>query len=155
MAASAVADLAREIAEERGAPRRQLRLALASEQIAGATVLRNISRTGVMIECPTALVVGERVDITFPELGSRTLTVQRSEGNIYGCRFDAPITSAAISAALLRAEPLQGNDAQSSRTLYNDDVVVETYPLHVRMRIFLGLSLLSWGVVLGAAAAFW
>ncbi len=142
-----------EAAEVRSAPRRPLRLAVATDGSAGAIVLRNLSRTGMMIECRTALERGELIEIAIPEIGMRSATVRWSDGALYGCHFDEPIPAAAISAALLRAEPLGGPDRATVYAMEEDDAAIEKLSLPARMRTIMGLAVLSWGALVAAAVA--
>ena len=86
--------------EQRRTPRRTLRLDV--EGGATATV-RNLSETGLLIESPEALEVGDRVTLDLPAEGITEARVNWAHGQFYGCEFVRPVSRAAVSAALLRA----------------------------------------------------
>lgn len=91
--------------ERRHSSRRELRLgAGAAEPV---TIL-NISATGLLIECPTAMLIGSTFLVQLPNGGSATAEVVWNRGDFYGCELDQPISTAAISAALLQSEPRRG-----------------------------------------------
>lgn len=86
--------------EQRRTPRRTLRLDVAG----GATAtVRNLSETGLLIESPDALEVGDRVSLDLPVAGLAEARVIWARGQFYGCEFARPVSRAVVSAALLRA----------------------------------------------------
>lgn len=86
--------------EQRRTPRRTLRLEIGRS--ATATV-RNLSETGLLIESPDALEVGDRVSLDLPVAGLAEARVIWARGAYYGCEFARPVSRAVVSAALLRA----------------------------------------------------
>ena len=86
--------------EQRRNPRRTLRLDV--EGGATATV-RNLSETGLLIESPDALEVGDRVSLELPVSGTAEARVIWARAPFYGCEFARPVSRAVVSAALLRA----------------------------------------------------
>jgi hypothetical protein len=94
--------------ERRGAARRALRLDVetngASRGAAHVTI-HDLSLTGVLIETSTPLAVGETFEVDLPEAGNVQASVVWMSGEFYGCQFAAPISTAALSAALLRSPP--------------------------------------------------
>ncbi|MBC7158522.1 MAG: PilZ domain-containing protein [Porphyrobacter sp.] len=153
MAVKAVAGSPAPNVDLRSGERRQLRLDVAGAAGEGSTILRNVSRTGVMLEATPPLAIGQRVDIALPELGTRTLTVLWNNGTLYGCRFDAPIKEAAISAALLRAEPLSPTEALQVPPRQHPLPETEKYSLRTRAAIILGSAVAGWGILIAAALA--
>ena len=86
--------------EQRRTPRRTLRL----DVDGGATAtVRNLSETGLLIESPDALAVGDRVSLDLPVAGLAEARVIWERAPFYGCEFARPVSRAVISAALLRA----------------------------------------------------
>ncbi len=86
--------------------RRQLRLQLHGTQAGGADVkvsVHNISATGLLLEGDAVLAVGDGIDIVLPHAGATRAKVIWASGTLYGCQFEAPISSATLSAAQLRA----------------------------------------------------
>ena len=94
--------------DRRGSVRRALRLAVesdgASRGSAQATI-HDLSLTGVLIETSTPLAPGESFGVDLPEVGKVQASVVWSSGEFYGCQFSEPISTATLSAALLRSQP--------------------------------------------------
>ena len=92
--------------ERRASTRRKLRL-----EAEGATasssqtqvVIHDLSEEGLLVECPIPLVTGELLEVVIPEAGSAQAEVTWDGGRFYGCKFKEPISTAAVSAALLRS----------------------------------------------------
>ncbi len=70
---------------------------------AAEVVIQNISLGGILLESPTALEPGEHLYIDLPEVGPVTAIVVWTSGDLFGCRFDEPLSSAALAAAELRS----------------------------------------------------
>lgn len=86
--------------EQRRTPRRTLRL----DVDGGATAtVRNLSESGLLIESPDALEVGDRVSLDLPVAGLAEARVIWARAPFYGCEFVRPVSRAVVSAALLRA----------------------------------------------------
>lgn len=94
-----------ETADRRRTRRRTLRLDVAARSASteSAVVIRNLSRTGLLIETDAAFAVGETFLLVLPELGAAPARVVRNEGRRFGCEFLSPVPASAISAALLKA----------------------------------------------------
>jgi transcriptional regulator with XRE-family HTH domain len=87
------------------APRRTLRLEAQGELASGAAagvLVHNISATGLLLETDAALAVGEVLEVDLPQAGATRTTVVWTSDRLFGCRFDAPISPGALSAAQLR-----------------------------------------------------
>ena len=86
--------------EQRRTPRRTLRL----DVDGGATAtVRNLSETGLLIESPDALEVGDRVSLDLTVAGLAEARVIWARAPFYGCEFARPVSRTVVSAALLRA----------------------------------------------------
>lgn len=87
--------------------RRRLFLQASGATAAGAfdVLVHNISASGLLLESPLTLTIGDRIEIDLPEAQATGAQVIWTSGNLFGCEFDAPIASAALSAAQLRAQP--------------------------------------------------
>ena len=102
------------IGDGRSAVRRSLRLgvsASSSGDVAMALIL-NLSETGLLIETLVELAVGETLRIEFPDAIAATARVVWTEGYLAGCEFVEPVSTAAVSAALLRSS-VSGADAST------------------------------------------
>lgn len=138
----------------RGAPRRQLSLGVVLPQTGDEVVIHDLSTTGILIETSADLATFEQLHLDLPELGSTVATVLWNSGHYFGCEFHAPIPQAAISAALLRssfmAAPPAARPAPVDEELEEPEVADERYPLGVRLRVILGLSIALWALILWA-----
>ncbi len=99
--------------ERRRMHRRTLRLDVAARTAAAEAlvVIRNLSRTGLLIETDAGFEVGETFILVLPEAGATPARVVRGDDRIFGCEFLSPIPASAISAALLKTAPEGGTDA--------------------------------------------
>lgn len=103
-----------ETADRRRMARRTLRLDATAHAMSrassreSAVVIRNLSRTGLLIESDAAFAVGETFLLILPEIGATPARVirkedGRKEGGRFGCEFLSPVPASAISAAMLKA----------------------------------------------------
>jgi hypothetical protein len=94
--------------DRRGSARRALRLdvesTVESRGMAHVTI-HDLSLTGVLIETSTPLAAGEIFEVDVPGTGNVEATVVWNSGEFYGCQFQESISTAALSAALLRSPP--------------------------------------------------
>ena len=147
------------IGDERSAVRRSLRLgvsASSSGDVAMALIL-NLSETGLLIETLVELAVGETLRIEFPDAIAATARVVWTEGYLAGCEFVEPVSTAAVSAALLRSSgsgadaadddpPSTPNPRRNADPPDYDESVIQT-------AIFIVTSLLSVAALLIFLAA--
>lgn len=96
-----------ETTDRRRTNRRTLRLDVAARTATdeSAVIIRNLSRTGLLIETGTGFSIGETFLLVLPELGAAPARVVRQDGRLFGCEFLTPVPASAISAALLKAAP--------------------------------------------------
>ncbi len=128
---------AAELTEPRGAGRRTLRLGVSGRFATGAdgaATVHNISATGMLIATDAQLSEGETIVVALPEAGERTAQIVWVDAPMHGCRFDEPLTPAALSAAQLRGG-FRGGDAEA-------EPVSEAFGTRLhRLRTERGLSL--------------
>jgi DNA-binding transcriptional regulator YiaG len=92
-----------------GTPRGSRRTLLLEAQGAAASgqatdvVIHNVSATGMLVECDVAFEPGDRIAVDLPQAGLTAAKVVWTSGRLFGCQFDEPISSAALSAAQLRS----------------------------------------------------
>jgi hypothetical protein len=93
-----------ESTDRRRAGRRTVRLDVSAQSATAEStiMIRNISRTGLLVETKAALSVGETFMLVLPEVGPAPARVKWQKGRRFGCEFLSPVTAAAISAALLK-----------------------------------------------------
>jgi hypothetical protein len=73
-----------------------------------AVVVRDISSRGLLIEAErTALSPGDVITVDLPDKGLVTAQVAWASGSYFGCQLDQTISPAAVSAALLKADPTE------------------------------------------------
>lgn len=93
--------------EPRRQPRRTLHLLADtwSVGVGSSAIIYNLSRGGMLIDSELELAVGDKLSVVLPEAGPVTAKVVWRHGSIAGCEFTKAISQAAMSAAILRAEP--------------------------------------------------
>lgn len=65
-------------------------------------LIHNVSESGLLMESQAELKIGEKIDIEMPHAGVTRAKIIWNSGNLYGCQFDVPVSSATLSAAQLR-----------------------------------------------------
>ncbi len=140
-------------------PRRTLRLQSIIADGGEDVVIHDMSHTGLLLETAAFLAERQSLDVELPELGLVRATVVWRSGRYVGCRFDRPVSKAAISAALLRspaadALPLQPLDEARAWEQLADLCAVpepdEVLPFGTKAQVILGASVLLWALILWA-----
>lgn len=144
--------------------RRPLNLEIDAWEPAKSTasvIVRNLSVSGVLIETGLRLSTGDVVELELPVAGTSPATVVWSSHHLYGCKFVDPISSGAVSAALLRSpfdqavevrpEPVA---APSGHAEPDADPVEARLSTGAKFWINFGLATASWGVLGGSAWLF-
>jgi len=122
----------------RGAPRMHMRFEASGslEGSEGTTVaIHNLSATGMLIETASDLVIGQRLTVALPEAPDCAATIVWRSEALAGCRFDRPLSRAALSAAQLR-NPLPG-DVDPAHAPDGDEMLAQRL---LRLRKERGLS---------------
>lgn len=94
--------------DRRNGERRRLQL-----QVDGATgdgaplnvTILDLSQSGFLLRTTAELAVDEVLEVELPLAGAQAARVVWASNELFGCRFDAPISKAAVSAAQLQAAP--------------------------------------------------
>lgn len=105
--------------ERRSASRRKLRLQAEGGSPSAGTaqvVIHDLSEEGLLLEGPVPLAEGEILEVLIPEAGTAHAEVSWTSGHFFGCRFKEPISTAAVSAALLRS-PASGGAGNRSEAV--------------------------------------
>jgi len=92
-------------ADERGEPRIRLNLdtvGVAANGDVTAVMIHDMSRTGLLIETGSPLTLGQSIWVALPEAGEVAATIVWNSGRLFGCRFDAALSEASLSAARLK-----------------------------------------------------
>jgi hypothetical protein len=106
--------------DRRRSARRSLRLGISAG--ADLVTIHDLSLTGALVETSTAMLVGATFEFDLPQAGAVHATVVWNSGEYYGCQFDQPIPSAALSAALLQSAPQKARDAVAELHDLNADI---------------------------------
>jgi transcriptional regulator with XRE-family HTH domain len=134
------------------APRRTLRLEALGATAAGnpaRVLIHNLSASGLLLKCPAPLGEGEQILVDLPHAGMTSATVVWASGDMFGCRFDAPISAAVLSAAQLRSPAgADGLEAPFAPLLMSDEAFGAR--LH-RLRKERGMTLSQVGDALGVS----
>ena len=92
--------------ERRSSPRRKLKLQTEGANASASqsqVVIHDLSEEGLLIETAVPLATGDVLDVVIPEAGTAQSEVAWTSGRFYGCKFIEKISTAAVSAALLRS----------------------------------------------------
>ena len=87
-------------------PRRKLLLEARGALPSGASaeiLVHDISTTGLLLESAVPLGIDEKIGIELPHAGTTWATVIWTSGKLFGCQFETPISTGALSAAQLRS----------------------------------------------------
>lgn len=111
-----------ETADRRRTSRRTLRLDVAARTATAesAVIVRNLSRTGLLIETDAGFSIGETFLLVLPELGAAPARIVRHDGRLFGCEFLTPVPASAISAALLKAPLDEGTGDIAEAAIASD-----------------------------------
>lgn len=72
----------------------------------GNALILNISSTGVLFQTSRAMAVGQAIEIDLGEAGRQPAEVKWTIDGMAGCEFRQPLAKSALSAALLKGEPV-------------------------------------------------
>lgn len=146
--------------DRRGAVRRKLYLEIlaAGGSTSSEVVILDLSTTGLLLETSENLKIDERIDLDLPGSDAIEAIVRWQSGRFFGCQFSAPIPMGAVSAALLRAAPLPsdpelatGSEPALPAVPDRQMPIQGQISLQSRIGWLIGLSVLSWAAIVGAA----
>jgi hypothetical protein len=134
----------------RRSPRRRLRLEVETSAHDGPAnaIVHDLSNSGFLLQTLAELAPSEELQMNLPEAGKRSAIVVWRSNQLYGCRFDEPVSSAAISAAILKAAP-QTASLLSPETEFLQDEAKPEFSTAAKLRICLGLAVAAWTVPAG------
>jgi len=125
-------------------------LSLDAQAAAGGDVVPvqiiNLSSTGLLLQIPTALDLGEEIDVELPQAGTRRARVVWRSESYYGCEFAEPVSTATVSAARLRSLPqnLAPADAADIHAPQPQKIAPGTLTLRRKAAIIIGLAIACW-----------
>jgi hypothetical protein len=157
-------------ADERGAERYRLLLPASAEEPGSGIIdvtVHDLSTNGFLVETEAPLSVGSEILLDIPGAGSVAAEVAWNSGNFFGGQFQTPMSPSAVTAAFGASRVVWPNfttGSSADREAFPATANVTTpqlpqqaagqqsrHPLHVRLRIIVGLSLLLWTPVAAAA----
>lgn len=137
--------------DRRGAKRRPIDRNSTIRELDGGephTVLvHNLSCDGLQLETSLELALGTELSIGLPGVGTRTVRVVRREGELYGCRFAAPVPPDLLSEAFAAASVVQISFARPQPGSFPEPHVRKWHPA-VRIGLMLGLGVAMWALLL-------
>lgn len=149
-------------APRRTAHRRKLRFAARGSAASGVTnvLILDISTTGLLLEADADLEKGEVIELDLPEAIGIQAVVKWTSGNLFGCQFKKPISSAAVSASLLRAPFAPATSPDRTHSGMSDlmgpaDRGLDREVVAAKIRRIAGLALVSWAIIAGAVWLIW
>ncbi|MBW0007252.1 MAG: PilZ domain-containing protein [Sphingomonas sp.] len=95
--------------ERRRAARRALRLGIGSKDVKSGfeqVTIHDLSLTGALLETSIPMLNGAIFEFELPQAGLVEAEIIWSSGEYYGAQFTLPIAPSALSAAILKAQPI-------------------------------------------------
>jgi hypothetical protein len=138
------------VGDRRGAFRRRLQLSAYGTTPGGGStpvVIHDISVTGLLLETSADLLIGEMIEVEVPEGGPTSAIVMWNSGRFFGCQFEGRISSASVSAALLRS-PFEEDDGVASAEGHSP-AEAGLSPT-AKAWILIGLVIATWGLIFAA-----
>lgn len=123
-------------------------------------LIRDMSRTGLLIETTGSLSEGETIELELAGNAPIRAIVRWHSGQFFGCQFETPVSDAVVSAALLRAprdpETPYFVSPSADKELFgaaeDQEATIERFPLGIRMWSIIGAVVIPWTIL--AAVAF-
>ena len=148
------------IRNRRSSARRKLKLEVKGAVTNGSSaevMVHELSLTGLLVETLAELTCGEELDVCLPQTGRTRAKVIWSSGQYFGCQFKLPISSAALSAAMLRSRPIEAqrlDDTPRTNVVYPEPDRTDSLGKHQlsfgsKMRVSLSLAIACWAVIGG------
>ena len=86
----------------RYAVRRPLRLATTVGASSADATIHDLSSTGMLLETAEEVALNDLLFVEIPSFGHVAATVVWSDGRFFGCKFDQPLSAAAVNGVVLR-----------------------------------------------------
>jgi hypothetical protein len=147
-----------EASDSRASARHTLRLEVAAtpsearEEVADRALIYNLSTKGLLLETVVALVAGDMLVVSLPEVGPIAAEVIWARGGFAGCKFEQPVPAMAVSAARLRAQPLARPDFADPdaalQTTSGYDYQPETEEGSLIRAVTIGSLILAFGIAI-------
>lgn len=142
-----------QLADHRGAERHVLRLSAAIDADSDCAItVHNLSRTGMLVASDAALAKGEEIIVEFAGGGRHNAEIVWGDDRLFGCRFTQPLSRGQLSAALLRAPPLDTSavvDESGSLSRALPDLDPGALTLQAKAWIIVAAALACWAGLAG------
>jgi hypothetical protein len=118
-------------------------------------MIEDLSATGFRVPAVADLAIGDMITLGIPGVGLRRAVVVRASDDTYGCQFLEPIEASALSAAtdgVINSTILFPFGTSIDIPL--PDPVIKSYAWRIRVMILIGVALVCWMMIFGAARAF-
>lgn len=154
--------------DRRSAERRKLLLGSTLEATGDEVAIHDISATGMLIETSAELAPFDALEIDLPHNGLTRALIIWNSGHYYGCAFSERISTATVSAALLRGTPEVEPDRPAHRPPGTEALLASSpagaeasetgyagahekkWSLGASTRFILGSAILLWALIIGA-----
>ncbi|MDP2129403.1 MAG: PilZ domain-containing protein [Erythrobacter sp.] len=135
----------------RYAPRYAVRLPATGTDAASSfdACVNSISSTGMSIQAPIELKVGDVIEIDLPSAGLTSATVIWSDGAVGGCKFVTPLERSVLSSIRLNSYPTSDsmNGCASAVELVDAD---RRWAGSTRLALIISAALAAWSLVVTA-----
>ncbi|MDZ4139476.1 MAG: PilZ domain-containing protein [Erythrobacter sp.] len=135
----------------RYAPRYAVRLPAVGTDAASSfdACINSISSTGMSVQVPIELKVGEVIEIDLPSAGLTSAKVIWSDGAVGGCNFDTPLERSVLSSIRLNSYPTSDsmNGCASAVELVDAD---RRWAGSTRLVLIISAALAAWSLVVTA-----
>jgi hypothetical protein len=114
---------------------------------AETVMILDLSSTGLLIDSPRELDLGEQVEVELPHVASVRAEVVWRSGSYHGCAFVTPVSPGAVSAARLRSLPadLEPNAVgEADRIAESLSARTPGFSLRRKTAIVVGLACACW-----------
>lgn len=142
--------------ERRAVPRRPLCLEARAKFPDGSiadVAVHDLSRFGCVMESSEIASIGAALELRLTDAEAVAARVVWNSGHHFGCEFQRPLSSAIVSAALLKARPAIAAEMLPKRILYappeatGDTSAAPALPTGAELHVFLVFSVLLWAVL--------
>lgn len=118
--------------------------------------VHDLSRTGLLIETYARIRLGDEITVELPECEGAVARVIWNSGFFHGCQFVDPLTSAVMSASLLKSAFDEAAwAAELPEYVDEDERRHGDRPLGPRLGIIIGIAAVLWALIIAVALSLW
>lgn len=115
--------------------------------------VENVSLTGIGLRSRHALPVGTRAWLGIPGMGNHQIEIVRRDGDMYGCKLDAPLSFLNVREDKADDAVVFGRFAPRPEAFLHDavllDVAVDTWSRTTRTAMAIGIPAALWLALFG------